>query len=425
MGEFYLALLLIGLGWLLLRVAIKPELIFEYPYFIAAVFVVFIIPQAFSLLRFPGYVSFEAVESVILMCGLCLLAAASGYKLSPSLNILRRLARPVDSGRLLHVGVFFILVSYFFTYLLMNAQKQYTEAGGMTGITTVYLFFVGLMFPGFAICLMLLLEKVTLPRLLMTLFGSVIPMVHILGARREPAAMFGITIMLGFYYARRGRPSRLVVFGALAFAMLAIPATGTYRTLASEGRMSDVRQLDMVGNFKEYFGQESVLELRNGAAIIEATRRFGGYDFGAGYWNQLVFRYVPAQLVGMERKNSFLIGTTVERMRSGVTAAGFEMSTGSTITGMGDAFQHFGWFGCLFFTLLGVIFRSIWLASLQPNAMFARLLYILICTSGMRAVTHQTVDFLPGLIYQFTFLSLGLLYAAKRPEYAVARRRRS
>ncbi|MES2505737.1 MAG: hypothetical protein V4599_03480 [Verrucomicrobiota bacterium] len=423
MAGLYLFLLLAILTWMFLKVLVKPSLVFEYPHFIASVFLVFIVPQAFSLLQFPGSVSKDAVTDVMLMCCLCMLASIVGYSLSPSLKILRRLAVEVDPGRIFHVGLAFIACSYFFTYLLATTEQQFTEASGLTGRATVYLFFAGLVFPGFAICLLLFLQQPTLFRLLATLVGGIIPVLHVVGARREPAVMLGLTVVLGLYYARRKVPSRLLIFGSLIFVMLAIPATGTYRGMVLyRGEIGALKQLDLWDNFRDYFSRESVLELRNGAAVIESTQRFSRYDYGAGYWNQIVFRFVPAQFVGMERKNALMIGTTVEKMNMDRTENGYEISTGSTLTGMGDSFKHFGWFGCLFFLVLALFFRSLWQASLQPNALFAQLLYILVCTSGMRALTHQTTDFLPGLIYQVTFLSLGILYAGKRKADVTPRR---
>jgi hypothetical protein len=88
---------------------------------------------------------------------------------------------------------------------------------------------------------------------------------------------------------------------------------------------------------------------------------------------------------------------------------------------MGDSFQQFGYFGCGFFLLLAVIFRTLWLTSLQPSAFFAQLLYIQTSTSAMRAVTHQTVDYLPGLVYNVIFLGLAVWYARERAPESTAR----
>ncbi|MEN3940960.1 hypothetical protein WJU23_06685 [Prosthecobacter sp. SYSU 5D2] len=425
MSDLYLILLVIGIAATLLRVAGDSARIFEYPYFMSAVFAVFILPQAFSLARFPGRVSDGAVDDALLMTCLCFAASVIGYSIAPSMKLVRLVVRPVLPARMLHIGAFFILCGYFFGYQLTQVEVEYNDQrGGMTGTGTLYLFFASLKLPGLAIVFSLLLREFTLPRLLWTFLGILIPLVEVfLAGRREAAAALGLVGFLSLYFNRRIKPPVLLVYGALSLAMLAIPATGIYRELAYQGRMVEIRKLDLIKNFKDYFGKESILELRNAAAVIESTQRFGNYDFGAGYWNQMVFRFVPAQLVGKQFKDSLLIGYTVEDMFKAERGTAHEFMTGSTQTGMGDSFKQFGWFGCLFFALVALIFRSFWLAAIHPHAMFAQLVYLLICTSAMRAVTHQTVDFLPGFTYQFIFLWLGLLYAQDRgPRFTSAGR---
>jgi hypothetical protein len=287
-----------------------------------------------------------------------------------------------------------------------------SEAGGMTGAGTIVLFFQQLVFPGFAICLRLALERPTLANVLASLAGIVLPVQIAIGGRREPTVLLGMTIMLGLYFARHIRPPRWLIPLAMAAAMLAIPATGTYRGLHAEKNWEGIRQIDLVGNFKRFLTEESILELRNGAAVIEATKALGTYQYGAGYWNHMVFRYVPAQLVGPELKGRLKIAVSWDIVEAGATETGFQLSRGSTITGMGDSFQQFGWFGCVFFALMAVLFRTLWVAALSPGALFAQLLYIATCTSAMRAVTHWTLDFLPGLVYNVIFLGLGVVYAA-------------
>lgn len=416
MSDLYLIFLILAILYSLSKVMMRSERIFEYPYFMAAVFAVFILPQAFSLVRFHGRVSSAAVDDVLLMTCLCFFSAVIGYQLKPSAFLFRIVSRPVIESRMLHIGILFTACGYFFGYLLSQIKiEMHEEHGGMTGIGTIYLFFASLKFPGFAICLSLFFQQLTLSRFFLALLAGVSPLGEvILGGRREPAVVVGLIFFLGLYYYRSIKPPASVIFGALLLAMLAIPATGNYRDLVSRGDFDKITRMDLVGNFKDYFGKESILELRNAAATIQMLKKYGDYEYGAGYWNQLVFRFVPAQLIGKDKKNSIMIGSTVDDMFRKGTSFGYEFSTGSTLTGMGDSFRQFGWFGCLFFAFLAVIFRSFWIAALQPNALFAQLLYLLICTSAMRAVTHQTVDFLPGFVYQLIFLALGLWYAGDR-----------
>lgn len=403
----FVAMLMVPVVWMLIR----PEKAYEFPFFMAAAFGIFILPQAFSLRLFPGGVSGQSVADVLLMSILCLAACMLGYRLAPNRLVVQHAATPLNPNRLFHVGVVFVGVGFFFSNLFDRTDVQFAETGGVTGTGTILLFFQGLAFPGFAICLMTALRRPTVVNIGASLVGMILPIQTAVAGRREPAVMLGMIVMLGLYYGRGFKPPRWLVPVAMVVAMLAIPATGTYRGLHAEKNWEEIRQMDLVGNFKEFVTQESILELRNGAALIEATKATGNYEWGAGYWNHLVFRFVPAQLLGAEFKESLKLRTQWDLMETSATQTGFEISRGSTITGMGDTFQQFGWFGCLFFVLMAVLFRSLWVASLRPNAFFAQLLYISLCTVAMRAVTHWTLDFLPGLLYNVVFLGLGLLYA--------------
>src|SRR5260370_26697294 len=193
--------------------------------------------------------------------------------------------------------------------------------------------------------------------------------------------------------------------------MLAIPATAPYRRFQLQNDWESVRQIDLVGNFRDFLNQESVLELRNAAMLIEAARRSGDYEYGAGYWNHLVFRYVPAQILGESLKQRLMIRHSGDALERELAGMDYTNPTGSTVTAMGDSFLQFGYWGCLFFVALGIFFRRLWLAATPRNALFAQLLYMQSCTSAMRAVTHWTLDFLPGLLYNLIFLGAAMIYA--------------
>lgn len=71
-----------------------------------------------------------------------------------------------------------------------------------------------------------------------------------------------------------------------------------------------------------------------------------------------------------------------------------------------------------FFAGLAIVFKSLWHASLRKDAIFAQLLYIQTSTAAMRSVTHQTVDYLPGLTYNLIFLGLVVFFARSRVSQA-------
>jgi hypothetical protein len=400
---------------------VKPARIFEYPYFMAITMAIFILPQAVSLIRFPGPAPETAIRSVLLMSCLCLGASVVGYLLKPIPFIMRSVVRPLSFNRLFHVGILFIACGFVFNYLLGGVQVEYSEKGGMTGIGTIYLFFGQLIFPGFCICLFQALVRPNFLAISMALIGAFIPLQTIVGGRREPAAMFVLMLAMGLFFLKRIKPWRWMILGAALFAMLAIPATGTYRGLQSEKDWQGISQIDLVGNFKSFVNDESTLELRNAAMMMEGTKRSGNYQYGKGYWNHLVFRFVPGQFVGNNLKSALMFEDQTAATEDATAIMGYDIPSGATITGMGDSFQQFGWFGCLFFAVLGWFFRSLWQAALQRGALFPQLLYILITTSAMRSITHWTLDFLPGLFFYLIFLGLAYWYA-REPMAAVRRK---
>ncbi len=421
MTDFYFYTFLLLTGVSLLLTILRPARLFEYPYFMAAVFAVFILPQAISLVRFPGGAPPEAVESVLLMTVLCLGMCLVGYYLPLNPGFIRKISGRAYSDRLFHCGLLFVIIAYFFNYLIAGMSEEETGGGMWTGKVTIYGFFANLVFSGLAICLTTAIQKRSIIAWIATAAASVLPIqASIFAGRREGTVLFALTILMTLYYQKRMMPPRLAIAGSIVFAALAIPATGTYRGLASQQNWEEIRQLDLVGNFQKFLTEESILELRNAAVVIEATADSGSFDFGTGYWDQLVFRFVPAQLLGQGFKEGLMFHSPDER-EDEVAKQSYYIPPGSTVTGMADSFEQFGYLGCLFFLLLAVLFKNLWVASLKPGAVLAQVFYTQISTSAMRAVTHQTVDFLPGFFYNAIFLGLAFLYARQprgRASYA-------
>jgi len=404
------------LAFILGKGLMKPQRFLEYPYFMAATFAVFILPQVISLKRFPGASPLESLTPVMVMTNLCLACCYLGYLLPPSRWIAKHGSTPLKLDRLFHVAVVFIVVSLFFNYLISRMTAEQTGGSMWTGRVTIYHFFSQLVYPGFAIALLTALARKSVMAWLFTGIAAMTPIIAIVFfGRRESAALLLLTIGLTLFFHRRFIPPRLLIATGIVFAMLAIPATSKYRSAMSTGNSDMVRQIDLVGNFKRFLTEESILELRNAAVLIYGTKIQSNYGYGAAYWDQLVFRFVPAQLVGKEFKDKLMFDEPeVDQEKEEEVEIGIRSFTppkGSTLTGMGDSFRQFGYFGCLFFALIAVIFRSLWETALQPNTFFAKLLYIQTSTSAMRAVTHQTVDYFPGLLYNLIFLGMAVIYA--------------
>ncbi len=222
---------------------------------------------------------------------------------------------------------------------------------------------------------------------------------------QRTTALFLLSLGLSLYFIKGIKPPRIVVIGAIVGAIFLIPATSEYRSRAKEDPLAALAEIDFAEQLQTSFEEDAVSELKNATALIAATQATGDYAWGADYWNSMVFRFVPAQFVGKSLKDSLMFGGVHRDFGDYVEQVlGFPLPTGTTVTGIGDSFNQFGYFGCLFFVALGYLFKSLWAAANRPDGVVAQMFYIQVSTSAMRAVTHQTIDFLPGFIYSAMFI---------------------
>src|SRR5690242_10714970 len=99
MAQTYLYVLSALLLVVLLKALAQPARIYEYPYFMAAPFAAFILPQAYSLVSFPHGTPPEAIDAVLLMTLLCVLACIFGYRAPANQWIVKQMQVRVDDRK--------------------------------------------------------------------------------------------------------------------------------------------------------------------------------------------------------------------------------------------------------------------------------------------------------------------------------------
>ncbi len=224
-----------------------------------------------------------------------------------------------------------------------------------------------------------------------------------------------MSIGLSIFFIKGKKAPRWVIVTAVVAATIGIPATSDNRQLAQEDPLQALQEIDFAAQFQESLELEARSELKNATAVIAATQWSGDYQLGAGYWNELVFRFVPAQFLGREFKDSLMIGGERRDMSDFVEdQLGAGLPVGLTVTGIGDSFNEFGYFGCLFFAALAYLFKTLWAAANRATGTVAQILYIQLTTSAMRAATHQTATFIPSLIYSLIFIGAIAFFARER-----------
>ncbi|UJB69820.1 hypothetical protein HRE53_01055 [Acaryochloris sp. 'Moss Beach'] len=106
MPQVYLELLILICTSLLLRGIFYREKIYEFPTLMGYIFLSFISPQAFSLLKNPGVVAVESVEKVLLMTIMCLVMCYLGYKIPIGLSKPHEFDHKANDDKLLLSGLF-------------------------------------------------------------------------------------------------------------------------------------------------------------------------------------------------------------------------------------------------------------------------------------------------------------------------------
>src|SRR5690242_12112639 len=150
------------LGCVLAKMFSRPERIYQYPYFMAGTFLVFVLPQAVSLVRYPGAATEEAVGRVLWMSLLCLASCLVGYRALGRISSVLSEEKRVNEARVLHSGLVFVACGLVFSFVLGRIDVQTSEFGGWTGPATIYEFFQQLCYPGFAVCLVVMLRNPSL-----------------------------------------------------------------------------------------------------------------------------------------------------------------------------------------------------------------------------------------------------------------------
>lgn len=412
----FLAICLGLLGWGFL----KPSRIYQYPFFMGGIFIAFIAPQAISLVENQDTLPPAALQSVLLMSCLCAAMAWIGYQLKPSQRFIRKFDFDLDETRVLHAGIVFVLIGYLCEFLISRMPVEVTSTGAWTGIITIYVFFGSLVYPGFTMILMHTARYPRLSNFLLALFAGLLPLrIIILGGRRQPAATLLVTVGLVLFFQRRVFPPRWLAAATIFFTLVAIPMTGAYRNIAKSGEWGQLAELQPIENMQTYIEQGDILELRNAAYIVDTATKTGDYKYGTGFWDVFVYSFVPAQFVGADVKATLLSGRGSYAYAETVQT-GYYFANGTTLTGIGDAFLEFDYFGSVFFLLSGYFFKHIWFSALYRSSVISQILYISLFAPTLLTVTHGVDGFPSTLFFYFVFLGIVVLYSRKKPAASVS-----
>lgn len=412
MQHFYLYLFIIIcfglLGWGMIRL----ERMYQYPFFMGATFVAFIVPQAFALSNNPGEVSDRALARVLLMACLCAAMCWIGYQFSPDSRLLAKLNVDIDERKLFKAGVALMIFGYICNFLISGTQIEKAANSNWTGAATIYLFFSKVIYIAFAIFIFQALKKPKTQTIIYVAISAYPILQSILTAgRRQPTITFLLIIGVSLWFVKRFTIPRFVILALAFLGMYLLPALGYLRG-DFWGHIATNQWDIVISTSQETMDklmQGEILELKNAALSMDASVNTGRYGYGTGYWDNVVFQYFPGQIFGHGLKNALQFNWGTKHYLKYLY--NYNIHPGTTFTGIGDTFVEFDYFGCLFFALMAYLFKNLWISSNYQKSNFSRLLYISLLSPAMVGVTHGTGRFLQEAIFQFIFVSLVIYYS--------------
>ena len=413
MTELLLYLFVAACIGLLFWGLIRLERAYQYPFLMGSMFVSFIIPQAFVLIKNPEPATPEALQRLFFMSSLCALMCWVGYQFSPSQMWLSKLNVPVNEKKLFNAGVFLLAIGTVSKYSFRFADIETAgHSNGLTGTRTILWFFGRLLYIAFGIFLMELLKRQTVQNFIFAGLAAYFPLIDIVyGGRRQPAMTFLLIVGLCFWFIKKVIPPRWFFIAAIAAIIFLIPLFGANRSIVNDTINQDWEAIETASErATENLQERNYLELKNAAILMDAASKTGRYGYGTAYWDAAIFQFFPGQFFGHELKEALQLKLGLSHFKY---LFGYYIVPGSTNTGIGDSFAEFDYFGCLIFAFIGYFYKHLWISANYHNSVLSRLLYIGLGSPAMVTITHGTQRFVQEALFQLIFVGF-IIYYAKR-----------
>ncbi len=424
MTEFLFYLLVAGTAGLLVHGLVKRGGYTEYPFLAAAVYAGWFLPQAASL-QSDASLPKLGLAVVLGMALLCLVAIVLGWRRGVAYR--PALARAdIRGDRLIWPAAAITAFAALMRLLIELQPAEARAVGQWTGTLAILAFFGQIGVVSLSLSILLFLKRMNAASI--ALLGCYLalftPAVLIFFRRSEIGELF-LAAAAGLFFARRIVIPRMFVVGALVLGFFVVHAVGQLRDLGGGYKfdqsgqittrlptLEEIAEIDFLGSAPLAEGN-AAYEMRNSIYYISAIENHGDLTLGAELWNRLVFSYVPAQIFGVEFKQSLMMGgfslTDLALME-----AGYSTNTGTTSTGFTHAYRDFWFFGAfVFFATSYVLGRAYSLAG--RGSLLAQTLYMSTIMLSLLAITHYSYYYFVNIPLVLAALLFIKLRARKSP----------
>lgn len=360
----------------------RPERMYQFPFLAGVMTFGFLLPQLPALVH-DQFLPSGAYAKTMIMGILSLAMLLLGWRMTK--RPIKFLSMSFSERRLTWAAACLSVFGAVFYLLLSRLPGEVSIGVQMTGMPVVYLFFAQLMPYGLAIALLCFARRPSWFALAIILFDLIFYFDRILvTGKRAEAIQLLLMILLAFWFYRRMIVPRVIMFIGIFAGTFLMTSMGDYRQItraASGFVLDDIMQIDYTANFNETL-ERGGLEMRNAVQRIDEIDRRLEFDYGKFHWNRIVFTFVPAQLVGAGIKDSLRLDTPQP-------SRDYNPVTGTTETGLVDAFSSFWYFGALKFFVLAWAMRRLW-ETAMADEMLGQLVYMMSIVPAMHAISHQT-----------------------------------
>ena len=394
-----LALLLWGLS--------RGDRMYQFPFLAGVMTLTFLMPQVLGIAN-DRFLPEGAYVKTIAFAIACLIACWLGWTLKA--KPFRFFCCSFDERKLIIASYILSFVGAYFYYKLSRLEGDVSVGVQMSGAPVMWLFFARFLTYGLAIASLCLAHRFSWATVIVIGIDVLfyLDRIVVTGKRAEAVELAAIFALSFWFYRGWIVPRTLVVIGMIG-GMVAMTSMTDYRNITranSAPIWEEVANIDIMKNFDDLL-KEGGPEMRNAVLRIHYSELADNYDYGLYHWNRLVWNFVPAQLVGEGTKRALMLDLPpISRF--------YNPLTGSTETGMADAFQSFWYFGAIKFLLLSYVVRRMWLSAMTGE-MSAQLVYMLTIVPAMHAISHNTDWAVMVWVHMLIFLLPALLLCRAHP----------
>lgn len=376
--------------------------IYQYPFLASAVFLGFIITPILGLFSVDDLPDW-GVERFIIMSILSIGAIWLGDKSARQVHIKNRKNIELDPKRWFigsAVLVFIGMVAYIKWRILFQSEYEVT-----TGSTVAMNFFVEMLRYGFIMSLICYFKTKNAKILILVGICAVYYFEQIVLAGRRQVTIEVLFVILGsmWFIQKYTPPKILVLVGVVVLTILNF-STGAYReVVVSAGGERDwklLREIDWFAGVGKVV-EEGSSEVQAAIYYMAGIAQERGYDFGFNVWNDLVFNYVPAQIVGEEVKESLYLPLPKASELAEIYW-GFNKNVGSTLTGMTDCYGSYWYFGVIKFYIIAYIMQLLYRYGCEGNVV-SQMLYLFFMNMALHSITHHTSWFIRPWVHVVVF----------------------